>query len=330
MTNAPIRLQRFRRRPRAVWPLVCGLTAGAWLAGGGQARAQYDPVFVHYWEVEQQYNPAAVGRSPQLHINAAYQAHATGFEDAGGTMYAGANMAFQIGKTRHGVGAVFQNDEIGLFSSKRFAVQYAYHLKLFGGQLSIGVEADMLNESVDGSRADLGEANDPGFPTSDVSGSKFDVSAGLYYAHGPWYATFSGLHLTAPTIYLGETNERKVDPLLNLTAGYNIRTRNPLFKIAPSVMLRYTAGNFRSDVTARFIFENGKKRFYGGASYSPLHSVTLLVGGAFHGVDISYSYEANTEGIGLESGNHEITLSYRLDLNLGKKGKNLHRSVRFL
>ena len=95
-------------------------------------------------------------------------------------------------------------------------------------------------------------------------------------------------------------------------------------------MLRYTAGNFRSDVTARFIFENGKKRFYGGASYSPLHSVTLLVGGAFHGVDISYSYEANTEGIGLESGNHEITLSYRLDLNLGKKGKNLHRSVRFL
>lgn len=294
------------------------------------AMAQYDPAFVHYWDVEQQYNPAAVGRSPELHINAAYQSHATGFEDAGGTMYAGANMAFQLGKTRHGVGAVFQNDAIGLFSSKRFALQYAYHLKLLGGQLSIGAEVDMLNESVDGSGADLGDANDPAFPSSEVSGSKFDASVGLYYLRGPWYATLSMLHVTSPTILLGETNERKVDPLYNFTAGYNIKTRNPLFTIAPSVMLRYGGRDFRADVSARLIFENEKKRFYGGASYSPQHSVTLLVGGAFHGVDISYSYEANTSGMGIESGNHEVTLAYRLELNLGKKGRNKHKSVRFL
>ena len=310
------------------WRLL--MAVAAWLLCVWPAAAQYDPAFAHYWELEPQYNPAAVGRSPQLSLNMAYQAHATGFEDAGSTMYAGADIALQLGRTRHGLGAVFQNDEIGLFSHKRFSLQYAYHFKLWGGQLSVGAEADMLAEGIDGGKADVGESGDPAIPTSEVDGARFDASVGLWYAHGPWYATFSGLHLTAPTIYLGETNERKVDPLLNLTAGYNIRTRNPLFKIAPSVMLRYAAGNFRSDVTARFIFENGKKRFYGGASYSPLHSVTLLVGGAFHGVDISYSYEANTEGIGLESGNHEITLSYRLDLNLGKKGKNLHRSVRFL
>ena len=30
------------------------------------------------------------------------------------------------------------------------------------------------------------------------------------------------------------------------------------------------------------------------------------------------------------AGQHEITLGYRLDLNLGKKGRNLHRSVRWL
>ena len=80
------------------------------------ARAQYDPAFSHYWQLEAQFNPAAVGRSPQLTINAAYMMGAGGFDDAGGTMYAGANMAFAIGKTRHGVGALFQNDEIGLFS----------------------------------------------------------------------------------------------------------------------------------------------------------------------------------------------------------------------
>ncbi len=107
--------------------------------------AQQDPAFLHYWSLAPQYNPAAVGRNPQLCINGAYQAHASGFEDAGGTMYAGADMAFRLGNTLHGIGAVFQNDEFGLFSHQRFSVQYAYRFKLFGGQLAVGVEADMLN-----------------------------------------------------------------------------------------------------------------------------------------------------------------------------------------
>jgi len=47
-------------------------------------------------------------------------------------------------------------------------------------------------------------------------------------------------------------------------------------------------------------------------------------------VNLSYSYEANTSGMGLGAGQHEVTLGYKLDLDLGKKGKNLHRSVRYL
>jgi len=316
-------------KPAAIARLLTMLALWAW-CGGACLYAQQDPAFVHYWEMEPQFNPAAAGRSPQLTINAAYQTHATGFEDAGGTMYAGADMAFAIGRTRHGVGAVFQNDEIGLFSHKRFAIQYAYHLKLFGGTLSIGVEADMMNEGVDGSKADLGDANDPAFPATEMSGSKFDASAGIYYARGPWHAGFSALHLTAPTILLGETNEYRIKTLFNFTAGYNIKTRNPLFSIAPSAMMRYDGTSFRADLTARLVYAREKKRLYGGASYSPQHSVTLFVGGTFRGIDLSYAYEANTSGLGLEAGNHEVTLAYRLDLNLGKKGKNRHKSVRFL
>lgn len=294
------------------------------------ARAQQDPAFLHYWALAPQYNPAAAGRLPQLSINAAYQSHASGFEDAGGTMYAGADMAFQIGKTRHGVGAAFQKDDIGLFAHQRFSLQYAYHLRLFGGTLSIGAEADMLNEKVDGSKAELGDSNDPAIPSSEVSGSKFDATAGLWYTHGPWYAGLAAQHLTAPTILLGETNEIKVKSLYNFTAGYNIRTRLPLLTIAPSVMLRYDGTDLRADVTARLVYARDKKNLYGGINYSPQHSVALFVGGTFHGIDIGYSYEANTEGMGLESGQHEVTLAYRLDLNLGRRGRNLHKSVRYL
>lgn len=293
-------------------------------------QAQQDPAFLHYWQLEPQYNPAAAGRADQLNITAAYQSHASGFDDAGGTMYAGADMAFRLGKTRHGVGVVFQNDNIGVFAHQRFSLQYAYHLRLFGGVLAIGAEADMLNESVDGAKADLEDSGDAAFPASSVSGSKFDATAGLRYARGPWYVGLSAQHLTAPVILLGETNELHVKSYYNLLAGYNIRPRIPLLTIAPSVLLRYDGSDLRADITARLIYSNDKKRLYGGANYSPQRSVALFFGGTFHGIDMSYSYEAFTSGLGLESGQHEVTLGYRLDLNLGKKGKNRHKSVRFL
>ena len=313
---------------RIVHYIICMLVVT--LAAGLNAYAQQDPAFVHYWQMEPQFNPAAVGRTPQLSITAAFQSHASGYDDAGSTMYAGADVAFQIGKTRHGVGALFQNDNIGLFSHKKFSVQYAYHLRLWGGTLSIGAEADMLNESLNGSKADLGDANDPAFPTTDLNGSKFDASVGLYYAHRRWYAGVAMQHLTAPTVKLGETNEYSVKSVYNLTAGYNIKLHNPLITITPSTLLRYDGSAFRADITARLQYAHEKKRLYCGLNYSPQHSVTGFVGGMFHGVDLSYAYEANTSGMGIGAGQHEITLGYRMDLNLGKKGKNVHRSGRWL
>lgn len=300
------------------------------LAVGIKAWAQQDPSFSHYWLMEPQFNPSAVGRSPQLSITAAYQTHAAGYENAGGTMYAGADMALQLGRTRHGVGVSFQNDEFGLFSHKRFSVQYAYHLRLWGGMLSIGAEADMLNEALNGSKADLADPSDPALPSTDVSGSKFDASAGLWYARGRWYVGVGLQHLTAPTVYMGETNEYRVKRLYNLTAGYNIKLRSSLFTIVPTTLLRYDGSAFRADITARLQYAYEKRRLYAGVTYAPQHSVTGFVGGMFHGVDLSYSYEANTSGMGLGAGQHELTLGYRLDLNLGKKGKNVHRSVRYL
>ena len=321
----------FAHTMQTIRRIVCAMTLlVAITATGFQSWAQQDPAFVHYWQMEPQFNPAAVGRIPQLSITAALQSHASGYENAGSTLYAGADMAFQIGRTRHGVGVLFQNDEFGLFSHKRFSVQYAYHFKLWGGTLSIGAEADMLNESLNGSKAELGDANDPAFPATDLSGSKFDASAGIYYAHRCWYAGFAMQHITAPTVRMGETNEYDVKSLYNLTAGYNIRLKNPFFTITPTTLLRYDGSAFRADITARLQYAHEKKRLYAGINYSPQHSVTGFVGGMFHGVDLSYAYEANTSGMGIGAGQHEVTLGYRLDLNLGKKGKNLHRSVRWL
>jgi hypothetical protein len=83
-------------------------------------------------------------------------------------------------------------------------------------------------------------------------------------------------------------------------------------------------------VSGRLEYNNDTKQLFVGGSYSPEHSAAVFVGGRFHGVVLSYSYEAYTSGIGLEHGAHEIVLSYQHKLDLYKKGKNRHKSVRWL
>jgi hypothetical protein len=69
---------------------------------------------------------------------------------------------------------------------------------------------------------------------------------------------------------------------------------------------------------------------YGGLSYSPTNSVTALVGMKIQGVTLSYSYECYTSGVNPGNGSHELFVGYQIDLNLVKKGKNVHKAVRIL
>lgn len=298
--------------------------------GANRVQAQQDVAFLHYWCMETQWNPAAVGQSPQLSIQGAVQTHAMGYEQAGSTMWAGADMAFALGHTNHGVGAMFLNDNIGLFSHKRFSLQYAYHQPWRGGTIALGLEADMLQEGIDGSKADLGDNNDPVFPTTQVNGSAFDLSVGSYYQRKGFRLSAAYHHLAAPTVRLGETHELPIRGVLNVGTQYNIRTSSPLFTITPSAMLRSDFTDYRVDLTLRGQYKFENRLIFGGINYAPQRSVGLFVGGTLQGIDISYGYEANTSGLGLGAGQHEIVIAYRLPIDLGKKQRNLHKSVRWL
>lgn len=239
-------------------------------------------------------------------------------------------MAFDMIGARHGVGASFLNDVFGLFSHKRFALQYAFHRQLWGGTLSTGAQVDMLQEGVDGSKADFGDGSDPAFPTSETSGSAFDLSAGLFYARKQWQLGVSVQHLTAPTVEMGERHQLEVKRGYNLMGAYNIKLSSPFYTITPSAMLRTDLSDYRLDLSLRGKYQFEHRRILAGINYSPQRSVGVFVGGTLRGIDVGYSYEAFTSGLGLGAGQHEISIAYRLDLNLGKKGRNLHKSVRWL
>ena len=294
-------------------------------------RAQQDVSFGHYWAMEPSFNPGSVGKEDKLNVAVAYAMQFAGFEHNPKTMYAAGDMPFYGLGTYHGVGLQLLNDEIGLFSHKRLGVQYAYKKRLFGGRLSVGVEANILSEGFDGSKAELPENDsDPAITKTDVTGTGVDFGAGLYYTHGPWYAGLSMLHATAPSIELGDRSIYDVARAYYLTAGYNIQLRNPLLSIHPSVLAHTDGTSHRVNVTTRLKYTHEQKMMYAGVGYSPSNSVTALIGGFFHGITIGYSYEMYTSVLKIGNGSHELFVGYQTDLNFQKKGRNRHQSVRIL
>lgn len=298
----------------------------------GLSRAQYDPAFNHFWTLQSFYNPSASGLDGQLNVQGAYAMQMMGYIHAPATMIITADIPLWMIGPAHGVGAGFVNDKIGLFSHKKFYAQYAYHQKLWGGRLSVGARAALLSENFDGSGLDVRDPGDPAFPTSDVNGTSFDLDAGLRFDTKTWYAGFSVLHSLSPLVTLGDTkaNEYEVPATFYLTGGYNIRLKNPLLKMQTSAIVRSDLTAWRGDVTARLLYDGPKGKMYAGVGYSPTISASVFIGGNFHGIQLGYCYEIYTGGIGALQGTHEISLGYVTDLDLFKKGKNRHQSVRLL
>ena len=280
--------------------------------------------------MEPSFNPAAVGKDAKLNFTGAYAIQLAGFEHNPNTMYAAADMPFYALRSYHGVGIQFINDAIGLFSHKRIGLQYAYQPELFGGRLGLGVNLSMLNEKFDGSKLDIDDTKDPLFTTSPVNGSGFDVGLGLYYRRADWYAGFSIMHLNSPHVELGDKNELDISATYYLTGGYNIQLNHPFLSVQTSVLGRTDGVAYRADVSGRLVYSHEKRYLYGGLSYSPTNSVTVQLGGIIRGVRLGYSYEIYTSSISFGNGSHELFISYQTDINLHKKGRNLHKSVRIL
>ena len=300
------------------------------LATSLRGLAQYDPSFSHYWAMESAYNPAAVGKQNKLNVVGAYNMSLVGFEHNPKTMFLSADLPFQFLGMVHGLGAQLVNDDIGVFSHKKFSVMYAPKVKLLGGVLSVGVQPTMLSENLKGSQLEYNDAGDLALPTSDVTGTAFDLNAGLYYQRGWWYAGASMQHIIAPRVEIGETNELDIDPSYYFTAGCNIQLKNPFLTIQPSVLGRTDGVGYRADITTRLTYNYEQRLMYVGVGYSPSNSITAYVGGKFHGVMLGYSYEYNTTVKSLGNGGHELFVGYQTDINFTKKGRNRHQSVRLL
>lgn len=294
------------------------------------AQAQFDTHFTHYWALQGYYNPAVAGLSGRLNIYGTYAMQMAGYTNAPATMLVGADMVLPTEKKNQAVSANLYNESIGLFTNQRLFAGYAYRFDLLGGRLALGASVGSLEQKFDGSKVEAEEAGDDAFPSSEVDGMGLDLTAGMHYIHPLFYAGMSVMHVTAPTIELGETHEIKIDPTLYFSGGCNIQLKNPLLSIQPSLQVMTDLQAWRADLTVRGTYTYDEKRYYAGLTYSPMTSVAILLGGEINSVTFGYAYELFTSGVGLIHGSHDLYVGYVMDLDLFKKGKNKHKSIRIL
>ncbi|WP_280744543.1 MULTISPECIES: type IX secretion system membrane protein PorP/SprF [unclassified Parabacteroides] len=306
----------------------------ALLALKGTVWAQYDAQFSQYFMAMGYYNPAYAGTSGKLNFFGLHRQQWVGWTGAPKSFFVTGDMPLSVKKINLGIGAVLFTESIGLFNNSHFAAQIAYKHKLFGGTLSIGLQPGIANISFNGAdieipTSDYHQKEDEAIPNVEVSGMGFDLNAGIYYTHKHFYVGIGAMHVMEPELELDENIYTYIGKSYNLTGGYNIQLRNPLYELQPSVFLKTDMQSFQADITARMVYN---KMFNGGLSWRVNESLVFLLGATFGNIQVGYAYDfpINSAILKATSGSHEVLVRYQLKLDKTKSGMYKHKSVRIL
>ena len=307
------------------------------------ASAQSDGVMTQYYEVPTYYNPAAAGETDFVKIRGGSRLQWVGIEKAPKTFLMTADMPVRLFGKRFGIGAVVRQESRGLYSDMAAGIQAGYKFRLLKGEFTIALQAGMVNETFKGSEVyipgddDYHQPTDDGIPTSDLTGTSFDMGLGVWYTHKWFYAGLSCTHITSPSIGLtmegsesteAQSYEFNVGRTLYFTAGSNIPIKNTLFEVMPSVLVKSDFTFTQAEVTARIRYN---KFLSGGIGYRYQDAVSLMLGVDFRNFYLGYSYDYPTSAISrASSGSHEIFAGYKLKLDFSDKNRHRHKSIRIM
>ena len=303
-------------------------------------RGQYDAQFSQYNMALGYYNPASAGRTGDLDIIALYRMQWVGWSNAPTTMFANANMPFRFLKKEHGVGVIVVKDDFSsVYSALSAGLQYAFLQKIGKGTLRAGVQLGMVSYSAAGENIilptdSLGnvDSDDEAIPTSKVESKAFDANFGIYYHTEKWYVGVAVTHILQPE-FNDEHFYTFINRGYNFIGGYNIRMKQTLLELRPSVFVQTDLNTFVADVTAKAVYA---KKYSAGLSWRlddsrAGNAVILLLGATFGNVEGGYAYDIPLSAIRRGTlGSHELFLKYRMQLNKPKTGKSKHKSVRIL
>ncbi|HCC71133.1 MAG TPA: hypothetical protein DEQ09_08295 [Bacteroidales bacterium] len=295
--------------------------------------AQNDPVSSLFMFNHMLYNPGSAGSSGRICATAMNRQQWVGFEGAPSSTVFHVNAAVRPFNIRSGIGLTIVSDKTGFDSDNSLLLTYSYITSLGNGNLGIGINAGILNKSIDPTwNIPSGDifvpANgDPLIPDGKESHLTYDMSFGLFYSATDYYAGISVTHLTEPRIKYA-TATPYVARQYYATAGYTVRLPNPNFELLPSVFISSDGKIFQLSLNATVRYN---KKVWGGVSYRAGDALTGMIGiELYNGIRIGYAYDFPMNDIRKStSGSHEFMVNYCFDLSLGRSSKR-YKSIRFL
>ncbi len=295
--------------------------------------SQQDPLTSQYMFNTLTFNPGVAGVSGMICATAINRQQWVGFDGAPKTTIFNISAPVKPFKIKSGVGLLVEDDKVGFDRNITVSASYSYHLDLGQGVLGIGLNAGMLNQTLDPKwviptgDSHTPPSGDPLIPENKESAVAFDAGLGLFYKTDKYYGSLSVTHINQPRFKFSKGTPY-VSRHYYLTAGYTLQLPNPALELLPSFFAFSDGKVAQFDATALVRYN---KKVWGGVSYRYGDALIGIIGlELFNGIRFGYSYDFTVSDMGKNSsGSHEFMINYCFDLGLGKSPMK-YKSIRFL
>jgi type IX secretion system PorP/SprF family membrane protein len=269
------------------------------------------PLSDHYIYNSLSINPAFAGCHEALSATISYRNQWIGFTDSPKSKTLSVHSP--VYNDRMGLGVLFENNSIGIFSQTNMMANYAYRRELHNGKLAMGLGFGITSYNMAWDKLLAADSDDDLLINNPVRAVLPNFSAGVYYYSKKYFIGFS-LPLFISHKLNPDTNKYRMRNDFSrynyfFTGGYEMNMGNQI-SILPSVLLKYHSGNpVQLDYNAQL---NLKDRVWVGFGYRNRDMlVGLLQVQLNYQIRMAYSHNYNIGEIGSYlNGSHEFLLSY--------------------
>jgi type IX secretion system PorP/SprF family membrane protein len=311
---------------------VLFLLAVLGIQGVMPVSAQQPTLITHNMFTNMATNPAFAGGSGGINITGLVRSQWMGWKDSDGTKSAPQTFLLTVDspirKLHGGLGGSISQDQIGVFKNIVVKLGYAYKMEAGSGDLSFGLQGNLVNISYDASKLKPIEEGDP--VLSQLEGKKndmlIDMGLGIFYKVPEKY--YVGLSAENILQTKGKKTSYQLRRTYYLNGGYQWTIPDhPAFELLPSVQFLYDGAVLQFNASALVMYTN---KFYGGLGYRLQDAVSVLAGVIIKGLQIGIAYDISTSAMTkYNSGGLEIMVNYCFKIETDKFRKS-YRNTRFL
>jgi type IX secretion system PorP/SprF family membrane protein len=271
--------------------------------------AQQQVMFTQYMFNGLAINPAYAGSQETLTATALLREQWSGLDGAPETQTF--SIHSPIRDQKMGLGFLFLHDKIGITNQTGAYGSYAYNISfLNGGKLAMGIQGGFTYFNAKFSTV---SSSDPTFTSGDVNEWQPNVGGGLYYSTQRFYAGLSSPQLIQTTFDKNNPDsDSKLVRHYFVSAGY-VFDLNENLKLKPNTLIKYVKGApLEIDLNANLLIKEIVWVGFSWRSFDSIDAILQLQINQRLQVGYAYDFATATEIKRVNSGSHELMLSYRI------------------